>query len=461
MITLNHDQDIALLKFKIFLNSNDQVFILKGYAGTGKTTMIKEMIAYLNTVKRQPILMASTGRAARILFEKTNFPSETVHRTIYHIEETGVDEELEYRYTRFALHTSEVSTEAVFLCDESSMLSNKLIFSNELSFGSGRLLADLITHIGKRKIVFVGDPSQLPPINSFSSPALSSEFFKKEFDFIVHEASLTQIMRYKANSGKYENTVRLREAIEENRAMNNPKIYARGKNDIHVYSSEDQLVISFAALVKVYGIDQMCCIAHSNNKVFELNFNIRRILFKGKTHKINIGEPLLIIQNNYLFGLFNGDSVEVIEVKDEVENRVGIDFRWVEVQTFDKDGMVRKKCLIVDNLLHMNLVGLNNEQETKLYQDFVIRMKNIGVLEKTEKFIYYLKNDMYLNALKVKFGYAMTCHKAQGGEWPHVFLSLDKYLFVKIPKPELHRWLYTALSRASNNVYIANNLCIV
>lgn len=457
---LNQDQSLALSRFKKFLTSKDQVFILKGYAGTGKTSLIKEYVYYLKSKKRQPILMASTGRAARILFEKTGFTAETVHRTIYHIEETGLSDDESYRYTRFNLQQSIADIDAVYICDESSMLSNKKIFNKELSFGSGRLLTDLITHIGNRKIVFVGDPAQLPPVNAIFSPALNADFFKNELNIRSQSSSLCQIMRYKSGTGKYDNTVRLRENIEMGRANVNPFIYAKSYNDYHVYTSEEQLISSYTKLIKEFGIDQMCFVANSNSKVFELNENIRKIVFKGRTHKINIGEPLLVMQNNYIYNLYNGDNVEVVSVSEDVEHRAGINFRKVVVQTFDKEGMIRKECLIIDDLLYMNIVNLNSEQETKLYQDFIIRLSKRGITEKSENFNQELKSDLYLNALKVKFGYAMTCHKAQGGEWAHLFLVLEKHLFTVLPKETLHRWLYTALSRASSNVHLAPNYCI-
>lgn len=457
---LNDDQSIAFLKIKSFLNTDDQVFILKGHAGTGKTTLVKEVIYYLKSIKRQPILMASTGRAARILFEKTDFPAETAHRTIYHLYETGLSEDDSFRFSRFELHLSEADPDAVFLCDESSMISNRQIEKKELSFGTGKLLTDLMTHIGKRKIIFIGDPAQLPPVNASFSPALSEKYFLDEFGLKAHTAKLQLVMRYKSGTGKYENTVALREIVERGNIIINPIITARRFNDYHVYNDENQLVSSYSALISQFGIDQMCFIANSNSKVHELNEKIRKIIFKGKILSIRIGEPLLVMQNNYLYNFYNGDSIEVVNVLNDVETRGGVSFRQIDVQTFDKEGMIRKRCLIVDNLLYTNIVNLDVEQETNLYRDFVIRMKNRNILEKTPEFREALKSDLYLNALRVKFGYAMTCHKAQGGEWPHVFLVLERHIFTAIPKDQLFRWLYTALSRASSNVHLSQNYCI-
>ncbi len=459
---LNHDQSIALLRFKAFINNDKDVFILHGYAGTGKTTLIKEMIQHLKSKSCQVVLMASTGRAARVLFDRVLEPADTVHRTIYHLEETGLNKDETVRFTRFALHESDKDVQAVYICDESSMLSDRNNFTQELSFGSGRLITDLFTHVGKRKVVFVGDPSQLPPVNANFSAALSEEYLSNELNKTVEVAKLTQVMRYKVGTGKYENSVLLREDIELENTQKNPKILAYSMSDFHVYSSEDQLVRSFAALTHEFGIDQMCCIANSNAKVFNLNEQIRKFIFKDKAYKMNKGESLLVMHNNYLYNLYNGDSVTLIEASNHIETRGGVHFRQVIVQSFDKDGLYRKQCLIVEDLLHQNTPTLANDQEAMLFKDFIIRMREKGIDKKQDekRFFDEMKSDRYLNALRVKYGYAMTCHKAQGGEWPHVFIVLEPHLFTTLPKPHLHRWLYTAFSRASSRVHISKNLCL-
>ncbi|OIP02300.1 MAG: hypothetical protein AUJ98_01590 [Bacteroidetes bacterium CG2_30_33_31] len=457
---LNTEQKRALDNFIDFLSSSDQIFILKGHAGTGKTTLIKEFINYLNNINQTPVLMASTGRAANVLNKKTLFSSNTVHRVIYRLIDISVDESKEIKFMEFGLQSSQDPQNTVYIVDESSMLSNKKQERFNLKYGSGMLIQDLITYIDNRKIIFVGDPCQLTPINTAYSHALSIDFFKTKLGKSCRESKLTQVVRYSSNSGIFANTSHLRTLIENNQALSNPVIFANKYSDIHVYNSEEQLINYYCSLATTKGIDQLCFIANSNNKVAEINRSIRRILWKKQTYKLNVGEPLLVMQNNYLYNLNNGDLVEVIKVSDEVETRAGLTFRDAVIQTFLNEGMVLINCKILDTLLNSTTVGLVDEQEGKLYIDFIVRMKGKNINVKSREFYDALLKDQYMNALRVKYGYAMTCHKAQGGEWKHIFAVFEPYMFTVLPKDQLHRWLYTALSRAEKQLHLANNYCI-
>lgn len=460
-ITLNQQQADALSSFKSFLNSDEKVFILKGHAGTGKTSLVNIFVNWLKEQEIPSVLMATTGRAAKVLAEKTGYSADTVHRTVYTFDDIGIDEKKDVRFMRFRLSRNLDMPNTVYFVDESSMLSSIPAKSMELSFGTGILLYDLLSYIGDRKIVFVGDPAQLPPINQVTSPALNPKYFTERLNIKVQEVKLTEVMRFNSNSGIFSTINSLRQIIENPPVNVNPVIRARGRNDMIIYNDLDTLVRSYAVMASANDPGNQVFISNSNSFVHNTNQTIRRLIFKEKAYMVHTGEPLLVIQNNYLYSLYNGDTVRVVSIEEESETKFGIVFKNAVVQSSTGLGVINISCKIMYSLLSENTVNISSEQEKHLYQDFYIKLSKRNIRKNSNEFMNALMTDPYLNALRVKYGYAMTCHKAQGGEWKNVFLNLEASMFMVMPKESLHRWIYTAISRSSKNVFFANNYCLI
>jgi hypothetical protein len=507
---LSDEQRIVHERLIEFFNSEKQVFVLKGYAGTGKTTIVHGMVRYLAKQRRPFLLMASTGRAAKVLGEKSRFPAATVHGSIYALQiiegtkKEGEDEGQNYRIV-FRMKMPNISNRAVFFVDESSMISNILHSGSTIAFGSGRLMDDLFSFVGPGKVVFIGDSAQLPPVNSKFSAALDPEYIQSVFGKQTDVFELKQVMRYKTNSGMYFNTKWLREQILK-RSFPPLSIKALGYSDMIVYKHENELINKYYETIRGQGIDSAIYITLSNNQATEVNHRIRALLWGYKnTVPIKSGESLMVARNNYLYNLSNGDLITIDSIENEEIRMANLVFRYVHIMVTDPDparGKVMKRVLLNMDLLSSAGRDLSAEQDMELLRNYFGRMHAIGaelyelmnrthnleerrnalaarlmhfklqleldqIIEKpptrkalTKQLSFENMNiDPFLNALRAKYGYAITCHKAQGSEWPQVFLHLERALFV-IDKENQFRWVYTALSRAEKNVHLLNNMCI-
>ena len=476
---LTDGQAELVKKLDQFLSSNSSsVFQLKGYAGTGKTFVTKGLTEYLRAIGRNYVLAAPTGKAAKVISSKTGCEAYTIHKTIYSMKDI-----VEYRdgdlkgsetykfYARLAVN--ELSVDTVYIIDEASMISDVYSEGEFFRFGSGYLLRDFLKYVNldhndhRKKVIFIGDNAQLPPVGMNTSPALDAGYLQKEYGLSPLSYELTDVVRQKADSGVMQNAVKLRKALQGN-------VF----NELEITTAfPDITEVSYPDLVPAYM--QTCggkinaesiVIAASNADVNAYNKAIREALFPGQPD-ISCRDKVMVVNNNDTHGfvISNGDFGLVRQILGHSECRnitirrrsqetgkvedvsVPLYFRRVEVGFRDLDGQARFfEAQIIENLLYSDQPNLSSDENKALYVDFCIRKKHLrpGSLEFRET----LRSDPYFNALRLKFGYAITCHKAQGSEWNHVFVKCKSHH--KPLSAEYFRWLYTAMTRTSGKLYV-------
>ena len=459
-----------------FISSDSQrVFILKGYAGTGKTTLMRFLIADLNKKNRPYRLLASTGRAAKILTNLVGGDQEatTIHSMIYSFN--GLNQDLSdadisnkdvngQLFIVFSPCT--IKSEAaphdnmVYIIDESSMVADHVETNiTQACFGSGRLLKELLDYDPRpeSKFIFVGDPCQLPPIKEVHSPALSPDYFKQVFRFDANEAQLTEIMRQSNGNDivPISQQIRKRFAMAPNTREAYRGITYRdylpfsNSNNITLHPNLNSMIDHYVGLINDNGYNHSICISRSNKGCFYLSRRIRRMLgIQGDV--IGKRDLLMVVQNNPC-GLMNGDMVEVVSMSQNVRFKAGLHFREVEVRELFTH--VTRKLLMLEDTLYTEQPNLSAEQQKGLFIDFVVRMKEKGIKQHDRAFEDQMRRDPYLNSLRCNYGYAVTCHKAQGGEWNEVYIDLaDNFMWQ--PTKSTYQWIYTAMTRAKNQLHL-------
>lgn len=490
---LNSGQQELIKELDNFLkNPDSHVFLLKGYAGTGKTFITKGFTEYLTSMGRKFILAAPTGKAAKVIKEKTKNETFTIHKTIYSYKDLkeykveNIDGTETFKFY-FDLNDNTHNATTVFIIDEASMIGDNEQEGEFFRFGSGKLLSDLMKYINidhndhNKKIIFIGDNAQLPPIGMNSSPALNSEYLEREFNLKCSSYELTEIMRQSSKSGIVENSLKIRESIRNN-IFNQLDVNLSYDDVKHVEHEEvlGQYLDSCGDNINGESI----IIAHSNAVVDEYNTQIRRHFFPNQDF-ITIGDKVMAVANNgnYPIFIYNGDfglirKVEENIIKREVFVREKINeklltirmplwFRKVEIgfKSIEENKSYFFECLIFENLLYRELVyqdeinkyGLKDQdivrlETVALYVDFVNRARERGLKPNTPEFKQAIKSDEYFNSLKIKFGYALTCHKAQGSEWNNVFVNCNTHQ--NIMTKDYSRWFYTAITRSSKKLYL-------
>ena len=461
---LTNSQKLTLDKLKNFLTSKDNVFLLKGYAGTGKTFITKYLIDYLENIGRNYILMAPTGKAANVIKEKIKKPATTIHSTIYNfneIKDYHNDKEATYK-AYFELRVNEYSSNTIYIVDEASMVGDKVMQDTEfLKFGSGRVLQDLFEFINldindhDKKVIFIGDNAQLPPVGMNFSPALDKKYLEDEYGVFVDEVEMVDVVRQNENSGILQNSIQIRTALEK-KVFNELDI--KLFDDIKEIKS-DEFLDTYLKISNNKISKNVMVIAYKNESVRNYNQIIRNHFFKNS--EIALNDKLMIVQNS-LKGdilLSNGDFCAVKWMGEREKKVIALKnskpvefiFRDVELIIRDKGELKTIKTKILENLLYSPNGGLTGEENRALYVDFIQRHPKLK--ENTPEFQEAIKNDEYFNALRVKFGYAITCHKAQGSEWENVILDCK---FRGGLNEEYYRWLYTAITRATKNLYVIN-----
>lgn len=481
-IDLTSDQQEALRKLQSFLDGDEQVFILTGFAGSGKTTILKGLIDFLQA-KRQPSeVMAPTGRAAKILRDKAG-AGQTVHKSIYNFEklQTIQDEKIKddhsFRYF-FPIRKND-SQGRVLIIDEASMISSKKNQNELFTFGTDILLNDLITYSGlptsSNKLIFVGDPAQLPPVGDNASKALQREYFE-ELGLKCACASLTEVVRQKDNT-ILENATLIRSILSSDTRSEIALLF---DEESFLKTQSDKIPSLFADDNPLPDIGESVIIAFSNQQCLQYNQAVRKKLFPGIKH-VTDGDLLIINHNNYhTYGveLMNGEMVKVMSANqdvsvrsnipvyvsvngDRVKKHITLTFRKISIRTENHPNDI--DCLIIDSLLSSGSRDLTVQEMKALYVDFVMRFQEEQKNRKerglpsfgigSEEFAERLRTDPYYNALRVKYGYAITCHKAQGGEWNTTFV--DYYGRTSLKDDPL-RWSYTATTRAVNKCFAAN-----
>ncbi|MEA3447891.1 MAG: AAA family ATPase [Bacteroidota bacterium] len=459
--TLTSEQRQAVQSILEFIHNDEkQVFILRGYAGTGKTSLLKGISKLLDDDVSMHF-WATTGRAAKIISSKTNLQADTIHRSIYRLRLSEEDKKNRIIKLYYELIKNNHSLNTFYAIDECSQLSDKKTLTLNLNFGTGRLLADTLEYAGGRKILFIGDNAQLPPVKYMYSPALNPDYFQKHHQLSAKHFDLTEIKRFDKTSGIYKNTRQLREHIAD---ASYPKlsIRASGMNDIRVYHNESEMVKTFVKLARQSGIDNLKFITLSNKKANWLNLQIRQQLYKGKKPQvIRENDVLMVTQNNYLYDLMNGDSAQVTWVNPKPIFKAGFKFREVQVKFYDpKAGAERtRKVILFEDLLQRDKNNLTDEEDYKIRHYLFAKANELGIDKNTCEFNEFVRNEPYANALRVGYGYASTCHKAQGGEWDHVFIMLEFSMFY-FPLENQYRWTYTALTRSRKQIHILDNYYI-
>lgn len=455
-----------LMKSFVFEKNDYSVFILKGYAGTGKTTLLKYFIEACCEAKKTITLMASTGRAAAVLKKKAKFNATTIHSLIYKFDEIkatsddawtlkgGETGQLFLNFTPGLSFTEDLTD--LYIVDEASMVSGHA--SDKISatkFGSGNVLQDLLNVVSGSKIIFVGDPCQLPPVDEVSfSAALEKNYLETEYNKKVMEYELTEVQRQASGSEVLSIATPIRRKLVNNMIPEWPKIELKGYyRDIKLFNSTEALIKQYLAAYKTHGLESCIFITHSNNEAFENNMEIRRHLFPGAA-RVQVGDLLMVVKNCMLTGLRNGDQVIVLAVLGS-EIRVNLTFLRVKIKEVHT-GVVYETQLL-ETLLNNTMANLSTEESRALIIDFDMRMKNANCKRNTQEYKARMKNDVYVNVLQAKFGYSITLQKAQGGEWEHVFLNITKSVYA--PKyagktQDMLKWFYTALTRTQKYLYV-------
>ena len=486
---LTAGQNVLINELESFLSDNSTCFLLKGYAGTGKTFMMQGVTDYLASNKRSFVIAAPTGRAAKVIAQKTKHKAYTIHKSIYSSKDlkefkvTGEDGTETFKFY-FDLKNNENQANIVYIIDESSMLSNIYSEGEFFRFGSGYLLHDLISYINfdnnahNKKIIFIGDNAQLPPVNMNFSPALDSSYLREKLGIESKEFELTEVVRQKADSGILHNATKIRESLKAN-IFNQLDIETDFK-DINKIKHEEFLSKYLQACNNTID-DETIIVAYSNASVKEYNDFIRNHFFPNQQF-LTVGDKVILVSNNYnqQIELLNGDFGFVKQVspinesrviklkrKNSVDKMIEIDIRLNfrdTIITFKDEEQNEHdiECKIIENLLYSHNRDLSSNELKAIYIDFKIR--NTKLKSGTKEFKDALKKDKYFNALRIKFGYAVTCHKAQGGEWKNTFLNCKTSMGYF--NSSYFRWLYTGITRAKENLFtldephfkIGNNL---
>lgn len=456
-ISLNNDQGLAMAKIQQFLADESlNTFLLKGYAGTGKTFLMQELARELTAREAAFGLLASTGRAASVLRGKTGFEARTVHGELYHFQEVEGDNDqippgatadhFGQMLLQFALRPADKDPK-LYIIDEASMLSSEFADNPFASFGSGVLLEDFFSAVGKNKVIFVGDPCQLPPVGQSLSPALDELWLQQQGRKIA-TATLQHIERTDTDILLLATSVRnMSTSLPAGRF---PKLPVRGISSVQLHMSEARLLSTYIEQHKQTGATGTLAIARSNRAVQQINRAVRTALHGAPNVGMKIGETLLVTQNNYAVPLTNGDFVTVTGI-GPTKLHAGLHFQQVTIKTL-LSGIEYTLLLSLD-ILYGEQANFTTDQQRILMIDFSHRMREQRIRPNSDKYKEAMKHDEYLNCLRATYGYAVTCHKAQGGEWNEVFLFMDKGMY-GMPYAEMCRWWYTAITRARRRLHL-------
>lgn len=481
-IQLTRSQGNVLKQILDFvIESDDRVFILKGYAGTGKTTLMRFLIKALAEKGKHYRLLASTGRAAKVLanLSDTSGETSTIHSMVYTFH--GLNKEVEEKETPVADETGQLFLvfeptqlnentipETIYIIDEASMVSDVIVRDvTQAKFGDGRVLKELLEYDRRSgsKFIFVGDPCQLPPIEQYYSPALMKDYFRQEFGITAQEAQLTEIMRQDGVCGIVDASKQIRRlyhaAPDNNQVYGTQKLWGflpfRRYKDIQLHPHLESMLNDYVSKVKTSGLNSAVCICRSNKACSQLSEIIRQKLGYTDNH-IQVGDLLMVIQNNMPTGLMNGDMVTVEEIDSHTTTRARLTFRQLKVKELFTGKTYT--TLLIEEIAYQGRLNLDSRQQQALFVDFIYRMRDKGITQKQEKAFYdAMFRDPYLNALRCVFGYAITCHKSQGGEWDDVYVYMPRNITLN-PTKETYQWIYTSMTRARKTLHVIDEFYI-
>ena len=480
IIELNDEQKQTLRKINSWVDSNNRIAILTGRAGTGKTTLLKSVTNLLSKRKKSFQLLAPTGRASRILSKKSGQNSQTIHSEIYqfNIDKLNMKKDNDEQQQSFeegdfsldwGIKTSE-NLAQIYIIDEASMIGDREKPRGELNFGTGRLLNDLLFQTGiidkkntNTKILFVGDSMQLPPIKEENSVALDADYLLKKYrlDYYPEKFELTQVMRQAKNSLILSNAEILRDKISQ-------KDYSPLKIKIDDNSvSRTTPKRSQNLGIENNDFSKRIVVSRSNAAAYGYNKSIRESRFgKNYTEDLMPDDQVIVTSNNPKYGCYNGDIYTIIEIIESETRpiklsksakfrknpeKIDLFFKTVVIRPIEfDDEKYNKKIIIIENLLNKPATFLSHEEIIASRVDWNNRIRDLNLDIEAKK--RNLLEDEYINAVQIKYAYAITCHKAQGGEWENVTVYIE-YLQ---HNDSYYRWLYTAISRSINKLSFIN-----
>ncbi len=446
------EQEHVMDVFAMFMTDRHEhaAMVMRGSAGTGKTTLAAAIVKAMVSLQQKIVLLAPTGRAAKVFSLYASHPAYTIHRRIYRQKSLEGAFELNYNMMQ----------DTLFIIDEASMIANASNFG-DTPFANGQLLDDLIQFVynGRNcRMLLIGDRAQLPPVGEEESPALMSEVLRS-YGLHVHECDLNEVLRQSQESGILFNATRIREALSL------PQIRLVGFSDIKVVPG-DELIESLASSYSKVGIDETMVITRSNKRANIYNQGIRNMVL-GREEELTTGDQLMIVKNNYSLSpalspkgkgsegqpmefIANGDHAVVRRVRN-VHEQYGFRFAEVTMTFPDYDDYELTAMVILDTLTS-EAPALTREQQEQLYLKV---MEDYADIPYKQDRLKKLKEDKYYNALQIKFAYAATCHKAQGGQWSHVYID-QGYMTDEMLTSDYIHWLYTAFTRATDHLYLVN-----
>ena len=424
--------------------------ILRGSAGTGKTTLAGAIVRAMVALKQKLVLLAPTGRAAKVFSQNAGHAAYTIHRRIYRQKSAG-------DLSAFSLNDN-LNRDTLFIIDEASMIANQGY--GDSAFGSGCLLDDLIQFVYQNsdnncRMLLIGDKAQLPPVGEDESPALLADVLRG-YGMHVYECDLNQVLRQGEESGVLWNATRIRQMITHDEMTQLPKIRFVGFSDIQMVPG-GELIDALSSSYYRVGVDQTIVVTRSNKRANIYNQGIRNMVL-DREEELCGGDQLMIVKNNYFWTegskdipfLANGDIAVVRRVRN-VHELYGFRFAEVTMQFPDYDDYELTATVCLDTL-STEAPALTREQQEQLFNAV---MEDYADIPTKPERIKKMKSDRYYNALQIKFAYAVTCHKAQGGQWAHVYLD-QGYMTDDMLTPDYIHWLYTAFTRATEQLYLVN-----
>ena len=421
---------------------NRSIFLLKGYAGTGKTTLISALVKSLPSIGKRSVLLAPTGRAAKVLAKYSKKKSSTLHKKIYWIRTTK-------NGNTFITLKENLHTNTIFIVDEASMIPEDA----KDGINKRSLLEDLIKYVYEGidcKLILIGDTAQLPPVNLDISPALDENNLDKKYQKQIIHQELKKVVRQEKNSMVLENATHLRELIEGN-IKKLPKI--KLNQEVVRISSGDELQEYIEKSYVNSGVENTTIICRSNKRANQYNDRIRsEILWQEDI--ISAGDVLMVVRNNYFWldekseagFLANGDIIEVTRIKEIIE-RYGFKFAKASIRLMDYENENEIDTILLLDTINSESPSLKYDEYKKLYTEVGLDYKGQKDINKK------IKENEFFNAIQIKFGYSITCHKAQGGQWKNVFIDIGYFKKEMLDKNYL-RWLYTAFTRSTENLYL-------
>lgn len=433
-----------------FSKKTNPLYLLKGYAGTGKTTVISTYIKEVRKLKQKFVLLAPTGRAAKVLTKYTGFGAFTIHRFIYTVRTDTSGK------TRIILNNNKLNN-TLFVVDEASMIGDATQ-GNEY-FEQRNLLDDLLQYVFSQKgnkLIFVGDTAQLPPVGLNISPALNLKYLKSIFNITAYEYEMKEVMRQSLESGILLSATELRKRIVNNDYTLPLLKSTFFKDDVKPVTDSMEMQELFQEYF--YGDNYLnsIVITRSNKRANIFNEQIRNRILQ-RENELDAGDLLMVVKNNYFWltsekksnFIANGDIIEIVRVMGIYENH-GFKFADAEIRLTDYPGEKNLRVMLLLDTIYSEKANLGYEEQSKLFESL---KEEYAFLKSKTKILAAVKSDMHYNALQVKFAYAMTCHKTQGGQWENVFID-QGYITGDMINKEYLRWLYTAFTRATKNLFL-------